>query len=374
MAFVNEMVGSLSNQDCVTSNKPKTNNPNRLATRFRFDTDRVMAHLNSHIAGQEEALKEIESLLRLVSVDITDPSRPLYVSLLLGPTGVGKTELVRTLTEAIHGTRDGFCRIDMNTLSQEHYAASLTGSPPGYAGSKEGITLLDKTKIEGSFSAPGIVLFDEVEKASDTVLQALLNVFDNGLMTIATGQQSINFRNALIFMTSNIGARELQDFAKQQFRNLNKDNSHASADTSGLTFVGTSKENRDIIEARLEETLSPEFLNRIDSIITFNWLTKNSVNAIIDMELARLNKRLERLKCHIRLDDSAMSLISDIGFDVRFGARAMKRAIRQHVEMPLADFLLENLPLSQNASAITHEKTELVGSCDKQTIRFNQVK
>ena len=374
----NEMVGSLSNPE----QDPRTDSSEEfrpLVTRFRFNVEQVMAHLHAHIAGQEEVLQEIHSMLRLVSADITDPARPLYVTLLLGPTGVGKTELVRTLAEAIHGSRDAFCRVDMNTLSQEHYAASLTGAPPGYVGSKEGVTVLDKGKIEASFSAPGIVLFDEVEKASETVILTLLNVLDNGLMTVASGQQVINFRNALIFMTSNVGVRELQQFAKQEFLGLNEDeppvrqeNHVEDHGASALTLRATSEQNRKLIETRLEEAFSPEFLNRIDTIITFNWLTAESVTAIIEMELARLNKRLQRHRCHICLDDSALSFIRDVGFDVRFGARALKRAIRRHVEIPLADFLLDNQPhISQSAESVS-EKIHLIGFRDHHTIRFRE--
>src|SRR5690606_32324507 len=125
-------------------------------------------------------------------------------SLLLGPTGVGKTEVVRLIAEAIHGQPDAFCRIDMNTLAQEHYAAALTGAPPGYVGSKEGTTLFDAEAIAGTFSRPGIVLFDELEKASTEVLRSLLNVLDSGRLTLSGGGRTLDFRNCLIFMTSNV--------------------------------------------------------------------------------------------------------------------------------------------------------------------------
>jgi len=171
-----------------------------ISSRFRFDVSRVMLSVRSEIIGQDEALSALEDVLKVVRADISDPRRPLYVALFLGPTGVGKTELVRALSRALYGDADAYCRVDMNTLSQEHYAASLTGAPPGYVGAKEGKTIIDDEKLEGSGGAPGIVLFDELEKASKEVVQALLNVFDNGLMTVASGEKSYNFRNSIIFI------------------------------------------------------------------------------------------------------------------------------------------------------------------------------
>lgn len=185
--------------------KPETG----LISRFTFDLGLVEAELRAAIIGQDESIKELLDILKVVRADIGDPRKPLATVLFCGPTGVGKTETVRTLARALYGDADAFCRIDMNTLAQEHYAAALTGAPPGYVGSKEGTTILDQEKIEGTRNLPGLVLFDELEKASNEVVLALMNVFDNGLLTVASGEKTYSFRNALVFMSSNLGAREL---------------------------------------------------------------------------------------------------------------------------------------------------------------------
>ena len=169
-------------------------------SRFTFDCEGIMNCLYDQIIGQKEALLMIEKILKVIKVNIANPQKPLGVFLLTGPTGVGKTQTVRLITECIYGSQDQFCRIDMNTLSQEHYSASLTGAPPGYVGSKEGNTLFDATLIEGSYSKPGIVLFDEIEKANPQVIRSILNVIDNGKMTLTSGNKSIDFKNAVLYI------------------------------------------------------------------------------------------------------------------------------------------------------------------------------
>ena len=180
--------------------------------RFHFEPSEVMQKLRERIIGQDAALNEIEKMLHVVKADFSNPERPLAVTLMLGPTGVGKTETVRLISEAIYGRADAFCRIDMNTLAQEHYAAALTGAPPGYVGSKEGHSLFDETAIAGSHTRPGIMLFDELEKASNEVLRGLMNVLDTGKLTLTAGTKTIDFRNCMIFMTSNVGAQAAQQY------------------------------------------------------------------------------------------------------------------------------------------------------------------
>src|SRR5690606_18162368 len=215
MPFINDMLADINTKEATA---PSVQSPLAAVTaaspasRFLFDPDTVMARLKSRIVGQDSALDSIESILRILKADIGDPRRPLAVTLLMGPTGVGKTEVVRVLAEAIHGQSDAFCRIDMNTLAQDHYAAAITGAPPGYVGSKEGNSLFDLEKAQGSYSRPGIVLFDEIEKAGTEVLRALLNVIDTGQLRLTSGTKTIDFRNSLIFMTSNLGAREIQRY------------------------------------------------------------------------------------------------------------------------------------------------------------------
>lgn len=342
MPFITDQVNSFDDQSVSKGHSSntldKTADKLPLVSRFRYDTTRIMAWLRSRMAGQDEVLNGVRDMLDLVRADIGDPTRPLFIALLLGPTGVGKTELVRLLAEAIHGKRDAFCRIDMNTLSQDHYAASLTGAPPGYAGSKEGLTILDKTSIEGTYSTPGIVLFDEVEKASPMVTQTLLNIFDNGIMTVASGQQTINFRNSLIFMTSNVGAKTLQDAIK-----------HAEDKREAIQHLGI----QDIIDEGLEERFSPEFINRIDEIVVFHWITPTAAHHIIDMEIHRLNQRVARYGVTLALTDEARTWLQSEGHDLRYGARALKRTIRRHVEVPLARLMAAEFGSAPREQTIT---------------------
>ncbi|GAX90032.1 AAA family ATPase [Effusibacillus lacus] len=329
----------------VHDSDPKTTEraAGRIETRYRFDVEEVMNRLRKKIFGQEKALQCIENMLKIVRADLADPEKPLYIGLFLGPTGVGKTEIVRVLAQAIHGNRDAFCRVDMNTLSLDHYAAALTGAPPGYVGSKEGSTILDKEKIEGSYSRPGIVLFDEIEKASPQVILTLLNIFDNGIMRIASGEETIDFRNSLIFMTSNLGARDIQSFADNKLLFMAKLLIHF---INPKGWKGREKGSLldQVVKRKLEAMFRPEFINRIDDIITFNWLSQHTLFEITDTATEQINKRLHRHNCRLALDPSAKQFLVDKGFDKRFGARALNRAVRQYVQVPLAELLMERSP------------------------------
>ncbi|MCE8013441.1 ATP-dependent Clp protease ATP-binding subunit [Halomonas daqingensis] len=311
-----------------------------IESRYRFDVDGIMAAVRSEILGQDEALAALERALRIVRADIADPRRPLHTALFLGPTGVGKTEMVRALARALHGDADAFCRIDMNTLAQEHYAAALTGAPPGYVGSKEGTTLFDQSLIEGSIGKPGIVLFDELEKASDEVVQALLNVFDNGRLTVASGERTYSFRNSLVFMTSNLGAKRIQAHERAKSRWPRR-----------LLPPSPQRDRRvltKLAEHELLRRFTPEFVNRIDTITVFNWLDKGILGALIDMEIQRINRRLAKHGVTLHLGPAVKQYIVRIGFDRKFGARSLRRVIRQHVEAPLAVFLLNELQRSDS--------------------------
>ncbi|WP_198133592.1 AAA family ATPase [Roseovarius sp. TM1035] len=303
-----------------------------LQTRFTFDLDQVEAELRAAIIGQDESLEQLLEILKVVRADIGDPRKPLATILFCGPTGVGKTETVRTLARALYGDADAFCRIDMNTLSQEHYAAALTGAPPGYVGSKEGTTILDQEKIEGTRNLPGLVLFDELEKASNEVVLALMNVFDNGLLTVASGERTYSFRNALVFMSSNLGARELMALDEnsgnlwQRIRNS-----------------GKSRRERahDIVMNSLLDRFPPELVNRIDHVDTFNWISRDKMPALVDVEMARLNRRLRKHDLSLSISTTLRDFLSVEGYDKRFGARGLRRAIRRKLEFPLAGFLLD---------------------------------
>jgi len=301
-------------------------------SRFAFDLDVVERELRTAIKGQDETLEQVMEILKIVRADIGDPRKPLASVLFCGPTGVGKTETVRTLARAFYGDADAFCRVDMNTLSQEHYAAALTGAPPGYVGSKEGTTILDQEKIEGTRNLPGIVLFDEVEKASNEVVLALMNVFDNGLLTVASGERTYSFRNSLIFMSSNLGARELMALE-----------GGAAAFWQRLRAGRRSRreQSHDIVLKSLLARFPPEFVNRIDHIDTFNWIGRDTMPALVDVEVERLNRRLKKHDLSLTISDEVRDFLSAKGYDKRFGARGLRRAMRKYLEFPLASFLLD---------------------------------
>ena len=340
MPFLNDMLDSverknIDNQAMANENQgpqPQSESGPQLGitTRYRFDIDEVMRTVRHEVRGQSQALDAIESMLKVVRADIADPRRPPFTALFLGPTGVGKTETVRALARGLHGDADAYCRVDMNTLSQEHYAAALTGAPPGYVGAKEGNTILDQEVIEGTLSKPGIVLFDEIEKASPQVAQALLNVFDNGQLTVASGERTYSFRNTLVFMTSNLGAREIQD--------------HESPSGFRAFWRGSIKARNEklnaILRKKLNNHFSPEFINRIDNITVFNWIEKELVRELITLEIERLNRRLIKHDCQLKLTEDVAFHLANKGFDRQYGARALRRTIRSEVEVPFAEHLL----------------------------------
>lgn len=317
-----------------------------ISSRFRFDIDVIRQHLHHEIIGQDDAVAGVLDMLSIVLADIADPRRPLYTSLLLGPTGVGKTELVRVLAKAMHGDADALCRVDMNTLSQEHYSAAISGAPPGYVGSKEGRTILDQEKIEGTAGKPGIVLFDEFEKASPEVVMSLLNVFDNGILTVASGERTYSFRNAIIFMTSNLGAEQLRKEANRQakpWRGL----------FSG-TAIARKQRLHGIAQAALLSKFPPEFVNRIDQIEVFNWIDRADVEVLIALEVEKLNRRLEKHDCRLEVSPELREHIARKGFDRQFGARSLRRAVRRFVEVPFARFLLESSAVETAEIGLKH--------------------
>lgn len=362
MPFVNDMLAELNRGRGVEvpDSTPPTGSV-RSMSRFQFVPAEVMARLRSRIVGQDQALASIESMLNLVKADLGDPRRPLHVALFLGPTGVGKTEVVRVLAEAIHGSADACCRVDMNTLAQDHYAAALTGAPPGYVGSREGATLLDTGLIEGSFGRPGIVLFDEIEKAGREVVRALLNVFDHGRLTLSSGAKTVDFRNALVFMTSNLAAREIRHYEEGLRRGWRR-------------FMPCPHETRrrnirNRMDAALQRTFDPEFINRIDKVTLFSGIEPQMFDGLIELELARLNVRLARSGWVVDLEPAARAWLAQRGFDRRFGARAVARAFRSDVMEALAATLVR---LHEN-DIVPGAERRLIGRRSADGIRFYPV-
>ncbi len=237
---------------------------------------------------------------------------------------------MRLIAEAIYGRPDAFCRIDMNTLAQEHYAAALTGAPPGYVGSKEGHSLFDETAIAGSHTRPGIMLFDELEKASTEVIRGLMNVLDTGRLNLTAGTKTIDFRNCMIFMTSNVGAQAAQQYLEklsylpQQVQNL------------CLKKVPTQR----IIEKVIQRKFDPEFLNRIDRTLHYQAVQNDALPRLVEIELEKLNQRLQHQKRTVILTDTAKAYFYQ-GHDIRYGARHLGRKMRTELEPVLAVYFLD---------------------------------
>ncbi|MEX0605582.1 MAG: AAA family ATPase [Marinobacter sp.] len=372
MPFLNDMLDSVErkntdSQAMATENQkpvsPDEPSPQPgITTRYRFDINEIMKTVRHEVRGQSQALDAIESMLKVVRADIADPRRPPFTALFLGPTGVGKTETVRALARGLHGDADAYCRVDMNTLSQEHYAAALTGAPPGYVGAKEGKTILDQEVIEGTLGKPGIVLFDEIEKASPQVAQALLNVFDNGQLTVASGERTYSFRNTLVFMTSNLGAREIQN--------------HEAPSGWRAFWPGSSRTRKQklnaVLRKKLNDHFSPEFINRIDNITVFNWIEKELVKELITLEIERLNRRLIKHDCRLELSEDVAFYLATKGFDRQYGARALRRTIRSEVEVPFAEHLLtEYVPEPDSWKSVT---TFIMRYIDRKTVFEKEIK
>jgi ATP-dependent Clp protease ATP-binding subunit ClpA len=314
-----------------------------------MDYKKVIEHLRQRIISQDEAINRIEEALMIAEAGLNEPDKALCVLLFLGPTGVGKTETVKALAEAIHGESGAYCRVDMSGLSERHYAASFSGSPPGYIGSRENNTILDKNKIEGRFGKPGILLLDEVEKAHPVVHQTLLQIFDNACLRLSSGTEEIRFTNTIIIMTSNAGSEALKAVADHH-----ESFSQNTGDGEKNVRIDWELSRKQIAMEALEHTFKPEFINRIDGIIVFKWLNPDDLMQILDIQLEELNKRLRRYHgFQAELTPEAKKLLIERGFDLKYGARPLKRVLRQYLHQPLARLIIEEI-IPRNSKIIVN--------------------
>ncbi|WKX09287.1 AAA family ATPase [Streptomyces sp. NL15-2K] len=311
--------------------------------------------LRARVIGQDHA---VEALVRAVTIGrsgLLEPDRPLAGLLFVGPTGVGKTQLVRALAEVLRSGPDDFCRVDMSALAQEHYAASLAGAPPGYAGSKEGLTVLDRARIESHGDRPGIVLFDEIEKAHPTVVRTLLHVLDSGRFTLSSGSRTIDFRNCVVVMTSNLGARKIAEHRRNRGAgsgrrwSLGRSKSRTRASELASLLVHPSVEagqnaEADILAAALQDFFDPEFLNRFDEIVAFGDLDSRTVAEIAGREVLLVVDRLLTRSVRVHVTRDVVTHLARIGHDEAFGVRALKRAVRRELLTPLAEALAPERP------------------------------
>ena len=278
--------------------------------------------LHRRVIGQDAAVNAVAAAIRRARAGLKDPRRPVGSYLFLGPTGVGKTELSKALAEAMFGDEDAIIRLDMSEYMEPHSVSKLIGSPPGYVGYDEGGQLTEKIRRKPY----SVVLFDEIEKAHPDVFNALLQVLDDGRLTDSQGR-TVDFRNTIIIMTSNVGARTAQS-ARVGFTN--------DADKS----EGFAKAKENMLSA-LKKTFRPEFLNRIDEIIVFEPLNEEDTKKIVSLMMGSVEKRLEERGIRLTMTDEALSLLAKEGFDPEYGARPLRRAIQQKVEDSLSEEILK---------------------------------
>lgn len=301
-------------------------------TRYQFDPEAIIGELKKSMIGQDDIIDQLGNLLLRIKAELIEPNKPLLVLMLLGPTGVGKTELVNLLGHLILGGRDKICRIDMNTLSQAHYSSALAGAPPGYAGSKENHTLFNAEKIVGTYSQPSIVLFDEIEKASTEVCRSLLNILDNGKLILSSGNKSIDFTNSLIFMTSNIGS----DFLLQNKQGLKKQLARITH------FINPSKNNQQQAFNALQQHFDPEFLNRIEEVLYFKPIEADQIQSLIDIECRQLHKRIRQPGLTFEFTTACCDQLKK-QYQREYGARNIRHLIRKKIEPEIAKIILYEL-------------------------------
>lgn len=284
----------------------------------------MAVELQGKVIGQDEAVEKVVKAIQRNRAGLKDPNKPIGSFFFLGPTGVGKTQLAKVLAKYLFDSEDSLIRIDMSEYMEKFSISRLVGAPPGYVGYEEGGQLTEKVRRKPY----SIILLDEIEKAHPDVFNLLLQALDDGHMTDGLGRK-IDFKNTILIMTSNIGARQLADFG------------------AGVGFNTKSQdEQRDenaktVIQNALRKAFSPEFLNRIDDMIIFHSLTRENIHKIIDLELVKLFDRIEALGYHASMTEKAKDFIVDKGYDEKFGARPLKRAIQKFIEDPLAEEIIK---------------------------------
>ena len=324
---------------------------NRIAQTESIKLAALPDRIKGKIIGQDEAVIKITKAIQRNRAGLKDPNKPIGSFIFLGQTGVGKTQLAKVLAQELFDSENALIRIDMSEYMEKFAISRLVGAPPGYVGYEEGGQLTEKVRRKPY----SIILLDEIEKAHPDVFNMMLQVLDDGFLTDSLGRK-IDFRNTIIIMTSNIGSRQLKDFGQ------------------GVGFGTAAKSNqadshaKSVIENALKKTFAPEFLNRIDDVVVFNSLSREHIHKIIDIELSKLYNRIDGLGYKLKLSESAKDYIADKGFDKKYGARPLKRAIQKYIEDALAEEIINSKLKEGDSISINLDKktNELIIKITKQ--------
>ena len=311
--------------------------------------------LHRRVIGQDEAVTAVARAIRRGRVGLKDPKRPIGSFLFLGPTGVGKTELCKALAEAMFGDENAMIRIDMSEYMEKHTVSRLIGSPPGYVGYDEGGQLTEKVRTHPY----SVILFDEIEKAHEDVFNILLQIMDDGRLTDGQGRR-VDFKNAVVVMTSNVGARSLTE---KKTRLGFTEGETADPDTADY------EELKQLVNEDLKRTFKPEFLNRIDEIVVFHRLTKENIRMICRNMLQTVTERLAGMEITMEVTDEAVDKLADRGFDPVYGARPLRRAIQSTVEDTAAEEILAGTVRAGDAVVLTVKDGKL--TLEKQNAEEN---
>lgn len=312
----------------------------RMANEETVKLKSMKALLLSKVIGQDPAVDKLVKSIQRSRVGLKDPNRPIGTFLFLGPTGVGKTHLAKQLAIEMFGSSDALIRVDMSEYMEKFSVSRLIGAPPGYVGYDEGGQLTERVRRKPY----SIVLLDEIEKAHPDVFNLLLQVLDEGRLTDSNGK-TVDFKNTIFILTSNVGTRQLKEFGK-------------GIGFSAQLRTDDQAYSRSVIQKALNKSFAPEFINRLDEIITFEQLGTDALKRIVDIELAGLYRRVEGIGYQLYIDDKAKSYIATKGYDIQFGARPLKRAIQCYIEDELAELLINNPPKAGSALVFTLDEAE----------------
>ena len=310
--------------------------------------------LHKRVIGQDEAIKTISKAIRRSRSGLKDPKRPIGSFIFLGPSGVGKTELAKTIAEFLFGKEDALLQIDMSEYMEKHSVSKLVGSPPGYIGYDEGGQLTEKIKRRPY----SVILLDEIEKAHPDVFNILLQIFEDGHLTDSQGRR-VDFKNTVIVMTSNLGAREIHKNAPMGFKKIDSEN---------LSY----NEIKSKVMNELKKAFRPEFLNRLDDVVVFHKLTKKQIYKIIDLMILRIQEQLELQGIAIELMESSKELLLKRGYDSSMGARPMRRCIQNLIEDPISEKIISNEIKSGEKVEVSADNKEMhfkIGKISKSILK-----